>query len=155
MVCFHCRMPGHGMADCPKLLEDNEQGTGVCFKCGSTEHSSHDCTAKLPAGSEFAFAKCFVCGEQGHISKTCPDNPRGLYPNGGCCKLCGSVDHFQRDCPERRIKGEVTAYMLPARIESNHSFEHHVSLDDEVALYESDNDTKKSLPVKRKKVVTF
>lgn len=31
---------------------------------------------------QFPFAKCFICGEVGHLSRSCPDNPRGLYPNG-------------------------------------------------------------------------
>ncbi|XP_059144722.1 zinc finger CCHC domain-containing protein 9-like isoform X2 [Physella acuta] len=96
-VCFNCRGPGHQMSECPFLSETNQQG--ICFKCGSTEHSSSVCAAKIPKGS-FPFAQCFVCGEKGHISKQCPDNPRGLYPKGGCCKQCGSVEHLKRDCPE-------------------------------------------------------
>ena len=31
---------------------------------------------------EFPYAKCFICGEIGHLSRSCPDNPRGLYPKG-------------------------------------------------------------------------
>ena len=52
----------------------------------------------------FPYAKCFICKEIGHLSKQCPDNPRGLYPNGGCCKLCSSVEHYKRDCPELKKK---------------------------------------------------
>lgn len=153
MVCFHCRMPGHGMADCPKMLRDNEQGVGICFKCGSTEHNSRTCTAKVTSGEEFAFAKCFVCGEEGHLSKTCPDNPRGLYPSGGCCKLCSSVDHFQKDCPERRIKDEVSVYRLQSNVIGSSQY---VSLDDEIGLYESDDNKESAKPLlKKPKVVTF
>ena len=52
----------------------------------------------------FPYAKCFICKEIGHLSKQCPDNPRGLYPNGGCCKWCSSVEHYKRDCPELKNK---------------------------------------------------
>lgn len=152
-VCFHCRMPGHGMADCPRMLRDNEQGTGICFKCGSTEHTSHTCSAKVVPGKEFVFAKCFVCGQEGHLSKACPDNPRGLYPGGGCCRLCGSVDHYRKDCPERPIKGEVKVY----RNANSGSFglSTHVSVDDEISLYEEQPVSNQIIPAKKPKVVKF
>ncbi|KAH0628061.1 hypothetical protein JD844_008738 [Phrynosoma platyrhinos] len=101
MVCFHCRKPGHGVADCPAVLESQDMGTGICYRCGSTEHEINKCKVKVdPALGEFPYAKCFICGEMGHLSRSCPDNPKGLYAEGGSCRICGSVEHFKRDCPE-------------------------------------------------------
>ncbi|NWS76293.1 ZCHC9 protein, partial [Crotophaga sulcirostris] len=109
MVCFHCREPGHGVADCPAVLESQEMGTGICYRCGSTEHDISKCKAKVdPAAGAFPYAKCFICGEMGHLSRSCPDNPKGLYAEGGSCKLCGSVEHFKKDCPEKQNSDQVT-----------------------------------------------
>ncbi|KFV63092.1 Zinc finger CCHC domain-containing protein 9, partial [Dryobates pubescens] len=108
MVCFHCREPGHGVADCPAVLESEDMGTGICYRCGSTEHDIGKCRAKVdPAVGPFPYAKCFICGEMGHLSRSCPDNPKGLYAEGGGCKLCGSVEHFKKDCPEKQNAGEM------------------------------------------------
>uniref|UniRef100_A0A8C5TU33 Zinc finger CCHC-type containing 9 n=1 Tax=Malurus cyaneus samueli TaxID=2593467 RepID=A0A8C5TU33_9PASS len=84
-VCFHCREPGHGVADCPAVLESQDMGTGICYRCGSTEHDIGKCRAKVdPAAGPFPYAKCFICGEMGHLSRSCPDNPKGLYAEGEC-----------------------------------------------------------------------
>ncbi|NXJ12891.1 ZCHC9 protein, partial [Odontophorus gujanensis] len=109
MVCFHCREPGHGVADCPAVLESQDMGTGICYRCGSTEHDISKCKAKIdPAVGAFPYAKCFICGEMGHLSRSCPDNPKGLYAEGGCCRLCGSVEHYRKDCPENQNLDQVT-----------------------------------------------
>lgn len=97
-VCFHCRNSGHILSQCPELGSSTESGTGICFKCGSTEHTHFQC--QVIRSQDFRFAECFVCKEQGHIARQCPDNPRGLYPKGGACKVCGDVTHLKKDCPD-------------------------------------------------------
>lgn len=97
-VCFHCRDSGHVLSQCPELGSSNESGTGICFKCGSTEHTHFKC--QVIRNQDFRYAVCFVCKEQGHIARQCPDNPRGLYPKGGACKVCGDVTHLMKDCPD-------------------------------------------------------
>ncbi|KAN0060077.1 hypothetical protein ACQY0O_008050 [Thecaphora frezii] len=119
--CFACRGLGHEARDCPKALDaesnrlaeggdkgkDEKAGitgretVGICFRCGSTQHTLAKCRKQAPkVGEELPFATCFVCGKRGHLSSKCPNNNgRGVYPEGGCCKLCSSVDHLARDCP--------------------------------------------------------
>jgi len=41
-VCFHCRGTGHNLSECPKATED-QKATGICYKCGSTEHTHFQC----------------------------------------------------------------------------------------------------------------
>lgn len=82
----------------------------------------------------------------GHLSMSCPDNPRGLYPDGGCCPLCHSVEHFKKDCPERKVRSQVSLYTLC-------SMDNSKSVDDEMALYEDAPDQKKALP--KPKIVKF
>ncbi|KAM6902776.1 zinc finger CCHC domain-containing protein 9 [Xenentodon cancila] len=122
MLCFNCRKPGHGLADCPEADRDEEMGRGICYRCGSTEHEIHRCRAKVdPALGDYPFAKCFICGQTGHLSRSCPDNPRGLYAEGGRCRVCGSVEHFQKDCPERRAAANsVTVGWLSNNMSADH-----------------------------------
>lgn len=112
-VCLNCRKGGHSLADCPKMSESNKDAipTGICYKCGSTEHTHFECkVVKNP--NDFKFATCFICKEQGHISRQCPDNARGLYPKGGACKLCGDVTHLKKDCPTHVAKQEADNFVL-------------------------------------------
>lgn len=115
-MCFNCRKAGHNLSECPELNKDliSTAGSGICFKCGSTEHTHFEC--RVVKGQEFKFAKCFICQEQGHISRQCPDNAKGLYPKGGACRVCGDVTHLKKDCPKfqaqqvllsSNFKGEV------------------------------------------------
>ncbi|RWR99761.1 hypothetical protein B4U79_02820, partial [Dinothrombium tinctorium] len=46
------------------------------------------------------FARCFICRKTGHLSRDCPQNEKGVYPKGGCCKKCGSKAHLVKDCPQ-------------------------------------------------------
>lgn len=112
-VCYNCRKGGHVLSDCPELKEKIPGGNvadGVCFKCGSTEHRQFEC--KVQREKEFRFATCFICKEPGHIARQCPDNPKGLYPNGGNCKLCGDVTHLRKDCPTAMDKKEDSSIKL-------------------------------------------
>ncbi|XP_036385568.1 zinc finger CCHC domain-containing protein 9 [Megalops cyprinoides] len=126
MLCFNCRKPGHGLADCPEADNDEEMGRGICYRCGSTEHEIQRCRAKVdPAVGDYPYAKCFICNQMGHLSKSCPDNPKGLYAAGGCCRVCGSVEHFQKDCPEHQGSANaVTVGRLSNRMSADHEDVH-------------------------------
>ncbi|XP_029476042.1 zinc finger CCHC domain-containing protein 9 isoform X1 [Oncorhynchus nerka] len=142
MVCFNCRKSGHGLADCPEADRDEEMGREICYRCGSTEHEIQRCRAKIdPALGEYPYAKCFICSKTGHLSRSCPDNPKGLYAAGGCCRVCGSVEHFQKDCPEHQAaSNQVTLGWLSNNMSADHE-EVHVPV--------------KKAPPKRAKVVVF
>lgn len=106
-VCFNCRNSGHTLSECPMLKSGSDaqlSETGICFKCGSTEHTHFQC--KVNRSDNFKFAQCFICKEQGHIARQCPDNSKGLYPNGGSCRECGAVTHLKKDCPKYQSEQE-------------------------------------------------
>ncbi|KAL0274744.1 UNVERIFIED_CONTAM: hypothetical protein PYX00_002796 [Menopon gallinae] len=116
-VCFNCRKPGHILSQCPEIHENIDTGHGVCYKCGSTEHTAYTC--KVSDNKSFPFAECFICKEKGHIARECPDNPKGLYPRGGCCNLCGAVTHLKKDCPKRLAELEEKTIKLAVRDNRN------------------------------------
>ena len=49
-MCYNCRQAGHEIADCPEIRKDHDQGAGICFKCGSTEHRLEKCRTRTPNG---------------------------------------------------------------------------------------------------------
>ncbi|KAI9004791.1 hypothetical protein BC832DRAFT_531692 [Gaertneriomyces semiglobifer] len=113
MTCFLCRNKGHSIKSCPKaegnqstaVVESDPAATdataatsGICYKCGSSQHTSSKCTKLVDPKNPYPFAHCFVCNNKGHLAGQCEKNDRGLYPNGGSCKYCGSVRHFAKDC---------------------------------------------------------
>ena len=50
------------------------------------------------------------------MAKSCPDNPRGLYPKGGGCRFCGSVEHLKADCNRKAAKDEKLEVKLFGRV---------------------------------------
>ena len=57
------------------------------------------------------------------INFKCPDNPKGLYPNGGACKFCSSVEHYARDCPEQQKSNLLTATVTAKKQKFTSNFE--------------------------------
>ena len=102
-ICLGCRKRGHFLKDCPKVnknpLADNT--SDICFNCGFSGHALRHCSKPRHKDGSLPFASCFICNKKGHISKDCPENANGLYPNGGCCHICLQKTHLVRDCPER------------------------------------------------------
>lgn len=147
-ICFHCRHSGHMLSQCPQLANVNDDldrnASGICFKCGSTEHQHNQC--KMVRDDSYKFATCFICNEEGHISKQCPDNPRGLYPHGGACRMCGDVTHLKKDCPQsvvqKREEFDVTADII------NKDMPDALEIEDF-----NDNRTTKVISTKKRKII--
>jgi Zinc knuckle len=97
LYCLGCRGKGHVIKDCKKSKSNT---IGMCFNCGSTEHTLHSCKEKKDKSGKLPFAECFVCGQKGHLSSQCSQNEHGIYPKGGCCKICSSKHHLANQCPD-------------------------------------------------------
>ena len=95
--------------------------SSICYKCGSTEHSLSQCPKRKMKNKrkqrvggdgdeeedeleDLPFATCFLCKQKGHLVSSCPQNQRGIYINGGCCRICGSQQHRATDCPDNADK---------------------------------------------------
>jgi hypothetical protein len=70
-------------------------------RCGSSQHTLAKCRKPAGKANALPFASCFICKGTGHLASACPQNEKGVYPNGGCCMLCSKTDHLARDCPLR------------------------------------------------------
>lgn len=97
------------------------------------------------------YSTCFICKQRGHLVGQCPENERGIYPNGGCCKFCGSVRHLAKDC--KPMEQEKGAIML-GTMDMNQGGD-----DDDVfdSIHKIQKETPAPKPVvkKQKKVVNF
>jgi zinc finger CCHC domain-containing protein 9 len=123
-ICFACRERGHAAKDCPTNPSNgrrSQAGMGICYRCGlkhtykkflyltivfssrcgSSQHTLSKCRKPADKANSLPFASCFVCKGTGHLVSACPQNDKGVYPNGGCCKLCSKTDHLARNCPLR------------------------------------------------------
>ena len=55
-VCFNCRQPGHRVGDCPL----DSHSAGICFKCGSSDHTCQQCRLKIPPGESSRTCTPFI-----------------------------------------------------------------------------------------------
>lgn len=98
-LCFNCRKPGHGLADCPEADRDEEMGRGICYRCGSTEHEIQRCRAKVdPAlGKDQARGRA---GAGGRCIPSCSIDAEPLFPLQVITRTPSASSAVRRDtCP--------------------------------------------------------
>jgi hypothetical protein len=120
-ICLGCRKRGHFVKDCPKrqLAEvQHDICCQICFNCGGYDHTLKNCPAPRDRAGNLPFAKCFICKQPGHISRDCPENANGLYPNGGCCHICFQKSHLAKDCPDKKLELPGEAAQAEAEAEA-------------------------------------
>jgi zinc finger CCHC domain-containing protein 9 len=157
-TCFACRQVGHTLADCPnkdrQSSQDGSASQRICYKCGSSDHPLSACSQYRQGDSNLPFATCFVCQEKGHLAGQCPQNEKGVYPNGGECKRCGSKQHVSSKCPTKLIKkekeGKVDEYDYSDLLEDDKPAKSAKVSKDSVTSKGTDKSTQK-----KKRVVKF
>ncbi|XP_022590339.2 zinc finger CCHC domain-containing protein 9 [Cyclospora cayetanensis] len=101
-ICLRCRKRGHLLHECRQgVSQAQAEGaatSGICFNCGSHNHTLKNCKKPRAEDGALPFALCFICNAKGHISSQCPQSKTGKYPKGGCCRTCGSIYHLQAEC---------------------------------------------------------
>ena len=106
------------------------------------------------------FAKCFVCKKEGHLSSKCPENDKGLYPNGGGCRFCSQVDHLAKDCKLTKNEAGTTAVGKIDLEQGADDDDYHIFVEEKQKLTEETQkekqEEKKNVQEKpKKKVVKF
>ena len=91
--CFKCGSSGHTTKKCKADIQSdkttgaNSNNTSTITCCRRFNYGNYLLISMLSSILDsFPFAKCFICQEMGHLARSCPENPRGLYPQG--MKLC-------------------------------------------------------------------
>ncbi|KAL4259388.1 Zinc finger CCHC domain-containing protein 9 [Pleurotus pulmonarius] len=164
-ICFACRETGHAARDCSTTRnaakgDPDAPGAvvGICYRCGSSQHTLSRCKERVDPEDPMPFASCFVCSGKGHLASSCPQNgERGVYPNGGSCKLCGKTTHLARDCDVHKkvdvVKHSILGVVDGADEDDFHAFKrrkHEVDKEEKGSAHLTNGALRKP-----KKVVNF